>query len=703
MAQARRWLWGLIPVAALWLAASWWTTAAIEADIAGRVAPVLRSVGWTDNDYAVQGRDVTLTGPAYELPSLVGTSRSSWSDEVDSITGVRLVRDRSQALIEARPSLLEASKRGDVVVLSGSVPRPQVRDEILAELNKLGMTAQDRTTFAKGAREGLVSAASLAFGQLARLADGNAVVIDDTISITGTAPDMKASLAIRSALNAPPTGFKLGEVELDVPPLDFTAVKDAIAKTLTLSGDLPDEASRVAVLGIAREQTDGASIVDRSTIREAALPDGFSAMAVVAMRSLASLTEGKLALHGSEVTLTGTAPNAGTSDTIRNALGSLPAGYTQGASKIDVPTLDLTATRDAASNTLTLKGVFPDEATRHAILESSQQLFGNARIVDQTTRQALTAPRGFAVSALVALRSLARLTDGTLTVIGSDIELSGTAADRNASGAIRSAFENLPAGFKLGELKIKEPPYEFTATKDSTAGTLTLEGVLPDETTRQSVIEAARNLFFRERVVDQTALDATGAPSDFSTTTLEALRALSRLDAGKVTLGESGAKMTGTTFYPRAADDIRTSFAALGGSLKGSAEISLAEAGAPVESAECQTLLNDLLGRGRILFETASARIDRASAGLLDSIVGTALRCRSSKLEIGGHTDSKGQARANADLSRRRAEAVVGYLVGAGIEQSKLKAVGYGSRNPIASNDTEEERAKNRRIEILVK
>lgn len=703
MAQARRWLWGLIPLAALWLTVSSMTMSTTEADISGRVAPVLRSYGWTGDDYAVDGRDVKITGPAYEFPSTAGASRSPWMDVVGSTTGVRLVRDRVQALVEARPYAIEASKRRDDVVLSGSVPHPQVRDEILAELNKRGVTLQDRTSFARGAREGLASAASLVVGQLAGLADGNASVNDDTISITGTVPDKRTSDAILSALNKLPAGFKLGDVKLDVPPLDFSAIKDASALTLTLSGDLPDEATRGAVLGVARERFDGARVIDRSVIRAVDVPDGFSAMVADAMHSLARLSDGTLALHGSGVTLSGTAPDAATSDAIRNAMGSLPAGFTLGTSKIEVPSLDLTATKDPVTKTLTLSGVFPDEATRHAILEAAQQLFGNARIVDQTTRQALTTPRGFSVSALVALRSLASLTEGKLTVIGSDIKLSGKAPDRNASGAIRSALENLPAGFKLGVLTIEGPPYEFTATKDSAAGTLTLEGVLPDEETRRSVLEAARNLFFREHVVDRTALDAHGAPSGFSTTALETVRALSRLDAGKVTLGESGARMTGTTFYPRAADDIRTSFAALGGPLKGSAEISSAEAGAPVESAECQTLLNDLLGRGRILFETASARIDRGSAGVLDSIVGTALRCPSSTFEIGGHTDSKGQSRANADLSRRRAEAVARYLADAGIKQAKLKAVGYGSRNPIVSNDTEEDRARNRRIEILVK
>ena len=703
MAQARLWLWGLIPLAVLSLVASWWNVGAMEADISGRTAPILRSYGWGDSDYTVRGRDLTVTGPAYEFADASGTSQPSWIEEVGSTRGVRLVRDRLQPLPEGLPYAILASKQGDSLLLSGNVPRPQVRDDILAEIRKAGVTPQDRTTFAKGAPAEIGSAAGLVFGQLAALTDGSASVTGDKIAITGTAPDEKTSGAIRAALDRLPAGFTPGEINIDVPTVDFIAIKDAVSLTLTLRGVLPDEATRNALLDAAKERFEGLKVVDETALRGVATPSGFSTTALAALGSLARLTYGKLELHGSEIALSGTAPDANTSNALESALKALPAGFTLGALKIDVPSFDLTATKDAAAKTLTLSGIVPDEAAHRAILDASQRLFEGARVVDQTTNQALIAPPGFSVPVLVALRSLARLTDGKLTVTGSTIALSGKSADRNANDAIRGAFGDLPAGFKLGDLKIDGPSYEFTASKDPAAGTLTLQGLLPDESTRQSLLGAARNLFFRERVVDQTALDAKGAPNGFATTALEAIRVLSRLDAGKLTLGDGGVKLTGTTFYPRAADDIRTAFAALSGPLRGSAEILPTTAGAPVESAECQSLLNDLLGRGHILFETGSAQIDRASAGLLDSIVGTALRCPSSKFEIGGHTDSAGRVKSNIDLSQRRAEAVASYLEKAGIEQTKIEAVGYGSKKPIASNGTEEGKSRNRRIEILVK
>ncbi|MDI3493616.1 MAG: OmpA-OmpF porin, family, partial [Desulfomicrobiaceae bacterium] len=73
------------------------------------------------------------------------------------------------------------------------------------------------------------------------------------------------------------------------------------------------------------------------------------------------------------------------------------------------------------------------------------------------------------------------------------------------------------------------------------------------------------------------------------------------------------------------------------------------------------------------------------------------------KVEIDGHTDSIGSDEYNQKLSQRRAEAVRMYLVQKlGMNPSMLTAVGFGESKPIASNDTEEGRAKNRRIEAVL-
>jgi outer membrane protein OmpA-like peptidoglycan-associated protein len=71
-------------------------------------------------------------------------------------------------------------------------------------------------------------------------------------------------------------------------------------------------------------------------------------------------------------------------------------------------------------------------------------------------------------------------------------------------------------------------------------------------------------------------------------------------------------------------------------------------------------------------------------------------------VEIGGHTDNIGEEGANHRLSQRRADAIKAYLVKKGIDENRILAKGYGEKEPLASNDTEAGRAKNRRTEVKI-
>jgi len=90
------------------------------------------------------------------------------------------------------------------------------------------------------------------------------------------------------------------------------------------------------------------------------------------------------------------------------------------------------------------------------------------------------------------------------------------------------------------------------------------------------------------------------------------------------------------------------------------------------------------------------------SYDLLNELGDVASRCSEALIAIEGHTDSTGPLQGNIDLSLARAEAVMEYLVGLGIDRARLSAFGYGPTLPVSSNDTEEGRAQNRRIEFKV-
>jgi outer membrane protein OmpA-like peptidoglycan-associated protein len=102
-----------------------------------------------------------------------------------------------------------------------------------------------------------------------------------------------------------------------------------------------------------------------------------------------------------------------------------------------------------------------------------------------------------------------------------------------------------------------------------------------------------------------------------------------------------------------------------------------------------------------IAFETGSTKLTKASYATLDDIIKLMKKIEAANLEVQGHTDNTGSEKTNEKLSQGRAQAVVDYFVEKGIAPNRVRAVGFGSRMPIADNKTKAGRAKNRRVELV--
>jgi len=134
-------------------------------------------------------------------------------------------------------------------------------------------------------------------------------------------------------------------------------------------------------------------------------------------------------------------------------------------------------------------------------------------------------------------------------------------------------------------------------------------------------------------------------------------------------------------------------------------EIKPMESGLVAVNAE--SLAGDITRTGHasvygILFDTGKADVKPESDATLKEIAKLLSQNAQLKLYVVGHTDNVGTLAANTELSRRRAESVMKVLTGKyGVAASRLQAAGDGPTAPVASNDSEEGRAKNRRVELV--
>lgn len=115
-----------------------------------------------------------------------------------------------------------------------------------------------------------------------------------------------------------------------------------------------------------------------------------------------------------------------------------------------------------------------------------------------------------------------------------------------------------------------------------------------------------------------------------------------------------------------------------------------------VEKAAAPVILN------KVVFDAGKSTLVKEAYPQLDSVV-TALKSNAvMKIEIGGYTDNIGDETSNKSLSEKRAKTVYDYFISKGIDESRMAYAGYGSKNPIAENTTNEGQKRNRRIEIRI-
>ena len=109
----------------------------------------------------------------------------------------------------------------------------------------------------------------------------------------------------------------------------------------------------------------------------------------------------------------------------------------------------------------------------------------------------------------------------------------------------------------------------------------------------------------------------------------------------------------------------------------------------------------NIVTQGRkILFDPGSATITLETQPVVDDIAEILKKCPDLRIQIAGYTDSQGGEEMNQELSQQRASSVLDALRARRVPVNAFEAVGFGEADPIATNDTEEGREANRRIEF---
>ena len=232
------------------------------------------------------------------------------------------------------------------------------------------------------------------------------------------------------------------------------------------------------------------------------------------------------------------------------------------------------------------------------------------------------------------------------------------------------------------------------AVQAQVPGQVVASGTVADEASKTAVLAKLREVYGADKVLDQITIGQVTTPANWS----DYVQKLITPDLKQVSKGQL--KVDGTTVSVRGevANEAQRQRIASDFATRLNPTYTVTN-GLRVSAAD-QGVLDRTLANRIVEFESGQAVLTPTGRAILDEMGAAMLKLKGQKVEIIGHTDNVGLRASNQNLSQARAEAVRNYLAGKGIPAETLVASGSGPDRPIASNDTVEGRARNRRIEF---
>jgi OmpA-OmpF porin, OOP family len=758
-----RWLWGLLPIAALGYAVTQYERARIETDLTQRVENEMRGKGLRWASVKFDGRDGRLTGRAIDEADPQTASQlalNTW--------GVRVVENRSELIEKADAYAWWADHDGRRVVVKGLVPNDNTRQSILGVARQTfpGMTVVDEMRLARGVPSPDTWLTGIDFGlkQLRALKSGEVRLDGLGLSLSGEAASQAQYAAVKTALaSGLPNNIRLTDDRV-TPPLvkPYTWAARSANRQITLSGHVPNARARADVQNAARDvfKRDAGGRLDFGD----GAPTGFAPVVATALKELGRLEEGAASLTDTTLTFDGLAADEATAQTVRRALrAALPANYRLNDQirfreptpppppPAPVAVSPYTGGLDLEANRLVLSGFAPSEAVRGQIEQSARARFPG-RTIDNRIVIGPGAPDGWQRCFDGGMLGLARVGSGRMALSDRRLDVIARTDDEDLLSAVpldvRSAVQGAcDATVRLDYVAPPEPDLRWSARRDGDV--VTLSGEVSSSAARAALLAQARRQFPRADVRD-TMRVVENKSKNWPRAAELALASLADVTVGEAILDRQAVTVIGEMRYePTALERVRERIRReMPRGYAGREQITMLRPPSPPQAqpappavppaprvqtpvieapavstpapqpqavpqpprgpstaagAACQNRLRDAARDGVISFDRARALLTGESTQTLDRIAAIARNCPGVRIEIEGHTDSEGTPERNQGLSERRAQAVLNYLSRqGGVDPGILSAAGYGETRPVAPNDTATNRARNRRIDFTV-
>ena len=229
---------------------------------------------------------------------------------------------------------------------------------------------------------------------------------------------------------------------------------------------------------------------------------------------------------------------------------------------------------------------------------------------------------------------------------------------------------------------------------NASPGQVVVGGKVPDEATKSAVLTRLRDTYGATNVVDQIEVGDVATPPNWSANVEKLIGPqLKQISKGQLKIDGTQVDVKGEVRNEAQRQQLASNMAdALNPTytIKNGLRVSASEQG----------LLDQTLANRTIEFEKGSATLTPQGRTILDQMAAVLVKMTTRTVEIIGHTDNAGNRQSNIALSQARADAVKGYLVSKGIAPTQLTTTGVGPDQPIAPNETNDGRARNRRIEF---